>query len=197
MIAPRADYPAGGVIDNFTEVFTRYIDSGFGLLGGEVAYLASTRIVIDITLAGLFWAWGADEDVMAHLIKKTLYVGFFGISRLRPLQGFHAHENLKHAPLFIVARNSHDQRDILQLEPFFKSSCNASGSSRREASRYAPSRCRTTTSWPFQPPRAPLAACRSRAAGGDLLTRRGSGARLFGSFPHNINRQPLRTGANA
>ena len=27
-----------GVIDNFTEVFTRYIDSGFGLLGGEVAY---------------------------------------------------------------------------------------------------------------------------------------------------------------
>src|SRR5260221_9223757 len=67
-----------GVIDRFTEVFfTRYIDSGFGLLGGEVAYLASTLIVIDITLAGLFWAWGADEDVMAHLIKKTLYVGFF------------------------------------------------------------------------------------------------------------------------
>jgi type IV secretion system protein TrbL len=66
-----------GVIDNFTEVFTRYIDSGFGLLGGEVAYLASTLIVIDVTLAGLFWAWGADEDVLAHLVKKTLYVGFF------------------------------------------------------------------------------------------------------------------------
>jgi type IV secretion system protein TrbL len=30
------------VIDRFTEVFTRYIDSGFGLLGGEVAFLAST-----------------------------------------------------------------------------------------------------------------------------------------------------------
>src|SRR6202163_235291 len=66
-----------GVIDNFTEVFTRYIDSGFGLLGGEGAYLASTLIVIDITWAGLFWAWGADEDVLAHLVKKTLYVGFF------------------------------------------------------------------------------------------------------------------------
>src|SRR6202790_1647152 len=66
-----------GVIDNFTEVFTRYIDSGFGLLGGEVAFLASTLIVIDVTLAGLFWAWGADEDVLAHLVKKTLYVGFF------------------------------------------------------------------------------------------------------------------------
>src|ERR1700686_3171111 len=66
-----------GVIDRFTDVFTRYIDSGFGLVGGEVASLASTLIVIDITLAGLFWAWGADEDVLAHLVKKTLYVGFF------------------------------------------------------------------------------------------------------------------------
>jgi type IV secretion system protein TrbL len=66
-----------GVIDRFTEVFTRYIDSGFGLLGGEVTFLASTLIVIDVTLAGLFWAWGADEDVLAHLVKKTLYVGFF------------------------------------------------------------------------------------------------------------------------
>jgi type IV secretion system protein TrbL len=66
-----------GIIDRFTEVFTRYIDSGFGLLGGEVAFLASTLIVIDVTLAGVFWAWGADEDVLAHLVKKTLYVGFF------------------------------------------------------------------------------------------------------------------------
>jgi type IV secretion system protein TrbL len=66
-----------GVIDRFTEVFTRYIDSGFGLLGGDVAFLASTLIAIDVTLAGLFWAWGADEDVLAHLVKKTLYVGFF------------------------------------------------------------------------------------------------------------------------
>jgi len=66
-----------GVIDNFTNVFTTYIDSGFGLLKGEVAYLASTLIVIDITLAGLFWAWAVDEDVLAHLVKKTLYIGFF------------------------------------------------------------------------------------------------------------------------
>src|SRR3984893_5878972 len=66
-----------GVIDRFTDVFTRYIDSGFGLLGGEVAFLASNLIVIDVTIAGLFWAWSAEEDLLAHLIKKTLYVGFF------------------------------------------------------------------------------------------------------------------------
>ncbi len=66
-----------GVIDTFLNTFTTYIDSGFGLLKGEVGFLSTTLIVIDITLAGLFWAWGADEDVMQRLIRKTLYIGFF------------------------------------------------------------------------------------------------------------------------
>jgi type IV secretion system protein TrbL len=68
---------ATGIIDQFLETFTRYIDSGFGLLGGEVGYLASTLAAIDITLAGLFWAWGADEDILARLVRKTLFVGVF------------------------------------------------------------------------------------------------------------------------
>ena len=66
-----------GVIDHFLEVFTSYIDSGFGLLRPDVAYLTSTLVAIDITLAGLFWALAADEDVIARLIRKTLYIGFF------------------------------------------------------------------------------------------------------------------------
>src|ERR1700760_4049075 len=66
-----------GIIDQFLETFTRYIDSGFGLLGGEVGYLATTLATIDLTLAGLFWAWGADEDILARLVKKTLFVGVF------------------------------------------------------------------------------------------------------------------------
>ena len=66
-----------GVINTFLNTFYTYIDSGFGLLGGEVAFLSTTLIVIDITLAGLFWAWGADEDVMHRLVKKVMYVGFF------------------------------------------------------------------------------------------------------------------------
>ncbi|MFN4024178.1 MAG: P-type conjugative transfer protein TrbL [Hyphomonas sp.] len=65
------------VIDRFLETFIRYIDSGFGLLAGDVAYLTSTLIVIDITLAGLFWALSEKADVIAGLIKKVLYVGFF------------------------------------------------------------------------------------------------------------------------
>ena len=66
-----------GIIDQFLETFARYIDSGFGLLGGEVGYLATTLAAIDVTLAGLFWAWGADENILARLVRKTLFVGVF------------------------------------------------------------------------------------------------------------------------
>ncbi len=64
------------VIDQFLNVFTTYIDSGFGLLRPEVAFLSAILIGIDITLAGLFWALGG-EEVVIRLVKKTLYVGFF------------------------------------------------------------------------------------------------------------------------
>src|SRR5271166_2192864 len=66
-----------GVIDGFLATFTQYIDSGFGLVQGDVRWLASVLIAIDITLAGLFWAMAPDEDVFARLIRKTLYIGVF------------------------------------------------------------------------------------------------------------------------
>jgi type IV secretion system protein TrbL len=66
-----------GVIDNFLGVFTQYIDSGFGLLGPEVNFLARTLVLIDIILAALFWSWAGDEDIVARLVKKTLFVGVF------------------------------------------------------------------------------------------------------------------------
>lgn len=65
------------VIDTFLATFIAYIDSGFGLLAGDVAYLTTTLIAIDITLAGLFWALSQNTDVIANLLKKVLYVGFF------------------------------------------------------------------------------------------------------------------------
>jgi len=68
-----------GIIDRFLAVFIAYIESGFGLLDGEVAYLTASLIIIDITLAGLFWALGQDSDIIAQLIRKTLYVGFFAL----------------------------------------------------------------------------------------------------------------------
>ena len=66
-----------GVIDNFLGIFTQYIDSGFGLVQGDVRWLAGVLIALDITLAGIFWAMAPDDDVIARLIKKTLYIGMF------------------------------------------------------------------------------------------------------------------------
>ncbi len=66
-----------GVIDRFLGIFTQYIDSGFGLIQGDVRWLAGVLIAIDVTLAGLFWAFSPDEEVLARLIRKTLYVGIF------------------------------------------------------------------------------------------------------------------------
>jgi len=65
------------VIDSFTTTFTSYIDSGFGLLAPDMAFLTNILIGIDITLAGLFWALDEGNDVIASLLKKVLYVGAF------------------------------------------------------------------------------------------------------------------------
>ncbi|AYW40763.1 P-type conjugative transfer protein TrbL [Pseudomonas aeruginosa] len=69
------------VIDRFLNTFSTYIDSGFGLLQGEVAFLTATLIVIDMTIAGLYWAMshatGQGDDVIAKLLRKVLYVGAF------------------------------------------------------------------------------------------------------------------------
>jgi len=65
------------VIDQFMTAFIRYIDSGFGLLGGDVGFLTATLIGIDITLAGLFWAMGGEDNVIGRFLRKILYIGAF------------------------------------------------------------------------------------------------------------------------
>jgi type IV secretion system protein TrbL len=64
------------VIDRFLDTFLRYIDSGFGLLSGEIAFLTTILIGIDITLAGLTWAL-EEGPLVNRLLRKVLYVGIF------------------------------------------------------------------------------------------------------------------------
>jgi type IV secretion system protein TrbL len=67
------------IIDKFTQTFVTYIDSGFGLLTPDVSFLTSTLVAIDVILAGLFWSLSSEENVIAQLIRKILYVGFFAL----------------------------------------------------------------------------------------------------------------------
>ncbi|MFT4077458.1 MAG: P-type conjugative transfer protein TrbL [Asticcacaulis sp.] len=65
------------VADAFLEVFEKYLDSGFGLLKGDVGHVATILIAIDVTLAALFWLLDEEAHVLARLIKKVLFVGAF------------------------------------------------------------------------------------------------------------------------
>jgi len=86
--APRSFFPCLtdqqqmgdlNVIDRFMAAFIRYIDSGFGLLHGDVAFLTAVLIGIDVTVAGLFWAMGGEDDIIGRFLKKILYVGAFAL----------------------------------------------------------------------------------------------------------------------
>lgn len=67
------------VIDQFVATFSAYIDSGFGLLGPDVAYLTTFLVTIDIVLAGLLWAMGPETNVIGNFVKKVLYIGVFAL----------------------------------------------------------------------------------------------------------------------
>ncbi len=65
------------IIDQFLSIFISYIDSGFGLLRGDVGHLTSILIAIDVTIAAVFWALDGENNVLGKLVKKVLYVGAF------------------------------------------------------------------------------------------------------------------------
>jgi type IV secretion system protein TrbL len=65
------------IVDAFLDTFIRYIDSGFGLVSGDVGFLTTALIGIDVTLAALWWAMDNDTDILGRLVKKVLYVGTF------------------------------------------------------------------------------------------------------------------------
>lgn len=65
------------VIDSFMAAFSHAIDTGFGLLSGDVASLTTILIGIDIALAGLFWSMDGEANILSRLIRKILYVGLF------------------------------------------------------------------------------------------------------------------------
>jgi type IV secretion system protein TrbL len=65
------------VIDQFTNTFASFIDSGFGLIRPEVSFLVTILIGIDIALAGLTWVMNREDDVLLRFARKILFVGFF------------------------------------------------------------------------------------------------------------------------
>ncbi|WP_293360885.1 P-type conjugative transfer protein TrbL [Phenylobacterium sp.] len=64
-------------MDEFIRRFTGQIDSGFGLIAGDVQAILATLVVISITLTAILWAIDETQNIMASFVRKILLVGFF------------------------------------------------------------------------------------------------------------------------
>src|SRR5476649_2888887 len=67
--------PAG--LDVFLNNFRSQVDSGFGLISGDVQTVLGTLVVISIVTTAILWAIDENQNVLASLVRKVLLVGFF------------------------------------------------------------------------------------------------------------------------
>ena len=66
-----------GGLDLFLNNFRSQVDSGFGLISGDVQNVLATLVVISIVITALLWAIDENQNVLASLVRKVLLVGFF------------------------------------------------------------------------------------------------------------------------
>ena len=66
-------------MDTINLILNQYlqtINTAFGLIKGHVVWLLNVLIILNIVLSAVFWAL-SDDQVMAKLARKIVYIGFF------------------------------------------------------------------------------------------------------------------------
>lgn len=61
----------------FTQIFERFenaIDSGFGLIEGDVGWLFNSLVVINVVLSTFVWMF-SDEQVVVQIARRILFIG--------------------------------------------------------------------------------------------------------------------------
>ncbi|MBV9511497.1 MAG: P-type conjugative transfer protein TrbL [Caulobacteraceae bacterium] len=64
-------------LDDFLTKFRAQVDSGFGLISGDVSATLASVVVISIVATAIMWAIDENQNVLASLVRKVLLVGFF------------------------------------------------------------------------------------------------------------------------
>ena len=64
-------------LDTFMSTFRSQVDSGFGLIQGDVQGVFTTLVIISVAITAILWAIDENQNVLAALVRKTLLVGFF------------------------------------------------------------------------------------------------------------------------
>lgn len=67
--------PSG--LDLFLNNFRTQVDTGFGLISGDVQGVLATLVVISIVTTAILWAIDENQNVLASLVRKVLLIGFF------------------------------------------------------------------------------------------------------------------------
>ncbi len=64
-------------LDDFIRRFVAQIDSGFGLISGDVAGVLATLVVISISVTAILWAIDETQNIFSSFVRRTLVVGLF------------------------------------------------------------------------------------------------------------------------
>jgi type IV secretion system protein TrbL len=65
------------VLDDFLNAFQSQVDSGFGLISGDVGKVFSLLVIISVSMTALLWALDEGSQVSPALVRKILLVGAF------------------------------------------------------------------------------------------------------------------------
>lgn len=66
----------GTVINSFMNTIIQHLDAGYALVEDDVTWLFRSLVVIQLTLAGLYWAMGAGGQMAASLMRRFLFISF-------------------------------------------------------------------------------------------------------------------------
>ncbi len=72
------DFGNGGpdLINDVANQYINAINSGFGLIKGDVTWMLNVLIILSIMWSAALWAL-SDDHVIAHFARKIVYIGFF------------------------------------------------------------------------------------------------------------------------
>jgi type IV secretion system protein TrbL len=72
------DFGNGGpdLINDVANQYINAINSGFGLIKGDVTWVLNVFIILSIMWSAALWAL-SDDHVIAHFARKIVYIGFF------------------------------------------------------------------------------------------------------------------------
>jgi type IV secretion system protein TrbL len=66
----------GTIFNSFMNTIVQRLDAGYAFLTADVMWLFNALVVVQLTLAGVYWALGARGHIVADMLRRILLIGF-------------------------------------------------------------------------------------------------------------------------